>query len=62
MGRLAAGPEAVAKAIEHAVSSGRPHTRYRVTAGARITLLTRKLLPDRAYDFVMRTQFPQPKA
>jgi NAD(P)-dependent dehydrogenase (short-subunit alcohol dehydrogenase family) len=62
MGKLAAGPDAVARAIEHAVSSRRPRTRYRVTAGARITLVTRKILPDRAYDLVMRSQFPQPKA
>jgi NAD(P)-dependent dehydrogenase (short-subunit alcohol dehydrogenase family) len=61
MGRLAAGPDAVAKAIEHAVTSARPRTRYRVTAGARVVLTTRKLLPDRAYDIVMRTQFPRPK-
>ena len=62
MGRMAAGPESVAKAIEHAVASRRPRTRYRVTAGARVVLTSRKLLPDRAYDLMMRTQFPQPKA
>lgn len=62
MGRLAAGPDAVAKAIEHAVSSRHPRTRYRVTVGARFVLTSRKVLPDRAYDLMMRSQFPQPKA
>ncbi len=62
MGKVTAtGPKPVARAIDHAVSSSRPRTRYRVTAGARIVLTTRKLLPDRAYDVVMRTQFPRPK-
>jgi NAD(P)-dependent dehydrogenase (short-subunit alcohol dehydrogenase family) len=61
MGRMAAGPDAVAKAIEHAITSKRPRTRYRVTFGARAVLTTRKLMSDRAYDLFMRTQFPQPK-
>jgi NADP-dependent 3-hydroxy acid dehydrogenase YdfG len=63
MGRMAAaGPEAVARAIEHAITSRNPRTRYRVTAGARVILASRKLLPDRAYDLMMRSQFPRPKA
>jgi NADP-dependent 3-hydroxy acid dehydrogenase YdfG len=63
MGRmLAAGPDAVARAIEHAITSRHPRTRYRVTAGARAILTSRKLMPDRAYDVMMRTQFPRPKA
>jgi NAD(P)-dependent dehydrogenase (short-subunit alcohol dehydrogenase family) len=60
MGMLAAGPEAVARVIEHAVSSRRPRTRYRVTTGARLTLAMRKVMPDRAWDAMMRTQFPRP--
>ncbi len=63
MGRIAAaGPGSVARAIEQAITSRNPRTRYRVTAGARMILATRKLLPDRAYDLMMRTQFPRPKA
>jgi NADP-dependent 3-hydroxy acid dehydrogenase YdfG len=62
MGKLAAGPDAVAKAIDHAISSRHPRTRCRVTAGARVVLTSRKLLPDRAYDLMMRSQFPRPKA
>jgi len=32
-----------------------------VTASARLSILQRKLLPDRAWDAAMRTQYPQPK-
>ena len=56
-----AGPEPVAAAIEHAVSSRRPRTRYRVTSSARFGLVSRKLMPDRMWDLFMRTQFPRPK-
>lgn len=62
MGRFAAGPDAVARVIERAISSGRPRSRYRVTAGARAMLTMRKVLPDRAFDAVMRMQFPRPGA
>jgi hypothetical protein len=57
---LAAGPDAVARVIERAISARRPRARYRVTTGARITLVMRKLMPDRAWDAMMRTQFPRP--
>ena len=36
LGKLGGGPEAVAKAIERAISSGRPRTRYPVTLSARM--------------------------
>ena len=61
MGRLAAPPSAVARVIEAALTSRSPQTRYRVTAGARFMLGTRKLLPDRVFDAFLRTQFPRPK-
>ncbi|MEX2537803.1 MAG: oxidoreductase [Actinomycetota bacterium] len=60
MGRLAAGPEAVARVIERAISSSRPRTRYRITMGARVTLTTRKFVPDRIWDAMMSMQFPRP--
>jgi NAD(P)-dependent dehydrogenase (short-subunit alcohol dehydrogenase family) len=60
MARLAAGPEAVAKAIERAITSRRPRPRYMVTAGARVLLATRRALPDRGWDAMMRSQYPQP--
>jgi NAD(P)-dependent dehydrogenase (short-subunit alcohol dehydrogenase family) len=60
MARLAAGPEAVAKVIERAITSRRPKPRYMVTAGARVLLVTRRALPDRGWDAMMRAQFPSP--
>jgi NADP-dependent 3-hydroxy acid dehydrogenase YdfG len=61
MARLGAGPDAVARAIERAISSRRPRARYPVTASARLMIGQRRLLPDRVWDLLMRTQFPQPK-
>ena len=58
--RLGGGPETVARAIERAISARRPRTRYAVTPSARLILAQRRLLPDRAWDAVMRTQFPRP--
>jgi len=60
MAKLAAGPEAVAKAIERAITSRRPKPRYMVTAGARVLLATRRALPDRGWDAMMRSQYPSP--
>ena len=60
MAKLGAGPEAVAKTIERAISSKRPRARYRVTASARLMIGQRRLMPDRLWDLVMRTQFPTP--
>ncbi|MEA2386989.1 MAG: hypothetical protein QOJ22_1163 [Thermoleophilaceae bacterium] len=60
-GRGAAGPEAVAKTIERAISRRRPGSRYLVTAGARVLLNVRRVLPDRGWDALMRTQFKAPK-
>jgi NADP-dependent 3-hydroxy acid dehydrogenase YdfG len=60
MARLGAGPDAVAKVIERAMSSANPRPRYRVTASARLALAQRRLLPDRAWDAVLRSQFPSP--
>jgi short-subunit dehydrogenase len=60
MARLAAGPDAVAKAIERAIESRRPKPRYMVTAGARVLLATRRAMPDRGWDAMMRQQYPSP--
>lgn len=57
---FAAGPDAVARVIERAISSRHPRSRYRVTTGARMMLTLRKVLPDTAWDAMMRTQFPRP--
>jgi NAD(P)-dependent dehydrogenase (short-subunit alcohol dehydrogenase family) len=60
-GPLSAGPEIVAKAIEHAIKSRRPRTRYPLTAGARTMMLARRMLPDRGWDALMRMQIKPPK-
>ncbi|MEA2332929.1 MAG: hypothetical protein QOH58_3067 [Thermoleophilaceae bacterium] len=60
LGRLGGGPEAVAKAIEKAVTARRPRTRYPVTASARLLMTQHALLPDRAWDKVVGTSFPRP--
>jgi short-subunit dehydrogenase len=61
MAKLGAGPEAVAKAIERAIAARRPRARYRVTASARLMIGQRRLMPDRLWDMLMRTQFPTPR-
>jgi NAD(P)-dependent dehydrogenase (short-subunit alcohol dehydrogenase family) len=61
MARMAAGPDAVAKVIERAITSRRPRPRYMVTASARVLLATRRALPDRGWDAMMRAQYPSPK-
>jgi len=60
MAKLGAGPEAVAKKIETALTSDRPRPRYTVTASAKVLLAQRKLLTDRGWDRVMGTQFSRP--
>jgi short-subunit dehydrogenase len=60
LARLGAGPDAVAKVIERALRARRPRPRYRVTASARVLLVQRRLMPDRAWDAMLRTQFPRP--
>jgi NADP-dependent 3-hydroxy acid dehydrogenase YdfG len=60
MAKLGAGPEAVAKVIEKAITSRRPRTRYPVTASARFALVNHALLPDRGWDAFVGTQFPRP--
>jgi NAD(P)-dependent dehydrogenase (short-subunit alcohol dehydrogenase family) len=54
------GPEAVAKAIEKAISSRRPRPRYRVAPSARMLMTQRTLMSDRMWDAFLRTQFPRP--
>ena len=61
-GPMAVAPEAVAKVIEHAVSSKRPRTRYPVTVGARTLIAARRVLPDGGWDALMRMQFKSPEA
>ncbi len=58
---LGGGPDAVAAAIERALTARHPSARYRVTASAKLFLTVRRLLPDRAWDALVGRSFPQPK-
>jgi NAD(P)-dependent dehydrogenase (short-subunit alcohol dehydrogenase family) len=61
LAKLGGGPEVVAKKIAGALKADRPRTRYPVTASARVMMGQRRLMPDRVWDLLMRTQFPTPK-
>jgi hypothetical protein len=52
----------VAKAIEKAVTATRPKARYPVTPSARLLMGQRALMPDRAWDAFVGTQFRKPRA
>jgi NAD(P)-dependent dehydrogenase (short-subunit alcohol dehydrogenase family) len=58
--RLGGPPEAVARTIAKALDAKRPRARYTVTPSAKLLIKQRRLLPDRAWDALMRGQFPQP--
>jgi short-subunit dehydrogenase len=60
MRHLGGGPDSVAKAIEKAITSSHPKARYVVTPSAHLAILQRRLLPDRAWDAVMASQYPRP--
>ena len=59
-GRLAVGPDDVARAIERAVTARRPRARYPVGVLAHGLFLLRRSLPDPAFDAFVRGQFPTP--
>jgi NAD(P)-dependent dehydrogenase (short-subunit alcohol dehydrogenase family) len=52
--RFSSPPSVVADAVARAVTDPRPRTRYVVGAGARPLILLRTVLPDRAFDTLMR--------
>jgi NAD(P)-dependent dehydrogenase (short-subunit alcohol dehydrogenase family) len=58
---LGAGPDRVAKVIEKALRRRRPPARITVTPSAKLTIATRRMLSDHAWDAAMRRQFPQPR-
>ncbi len=53
-------PDVVAARIEKAITAKRPKTRVVVGAQARQILTARAVLPDRAWDKFLTTQFPSP--
>jgi NAD(P)-dependent dehydrogenase (short-subunit alcohol dehydrogenase family) len=61
MAKLGGPPEKVARTIAGSLESKRPKGRYPVTASARLMITQRKITPDRAWDLMMRTQFPTPE-
>jgi NADP-dependent 3-hydroxy acid dehydrogenase YdfG len=58
---LGAGPERVAKVIERSIRKRRAPTRVTITPSAKLSIASRRLTPDRAWDALMRAQFPTPK-
>ena len=60
LARLGGGPEAVAGAIERAISAARPRSRYTVTPSAKLLISARRLLPDRAWDGLVGVFYPRP--
>jgi len=61
MRHLGGGPDVVAKAIEKAISRRRAPSRMLLTPSARLTVFQRKLLSDRLWDAMLRTQMPEPR-
>lgn len=61
MRRLGGGPDVVAKAIEKAISRRKAPSRMLLTPSAHLTVFQRKVLPDRVWDAVLRTQMPEPR-
>jgi NAD(P)-dependent dehydrogenase (short-subunit alcohol dehydrogenase family) len=61
LSKLAGGPEAVAEVIEKALKASRPKTRYKVTPSAHVLIGLNRVLPDKGWDAVLRSSFPQPK-
>ena len=60
LGRLGGSPETVAEKIGKALAARRPRARYTVTPSGGRLIASRALLPDTAWDAMMRTQFRQP--
>jgi NAD(P)-dependent dehydrogenase (short-subunit alcohol dehydrogenase family) len=60
LAKLGGPPEAVAAAIEKAISAGRPRTRYKVTPSARALIALHSVLGDKGWDRMLRGQFPRP--
>jgi NAD(P)-dependent dehydrogenase (short-subunit alcohol dehydrogenase family) len=60
MARLGGPPEAVARRIQSAIEARRPRARYKVTPSARALIAQHALMPDAAWDAMLRTRFPSP--
>ena len=60
LARFGGEPDAVAVAIEAAITSPRPKIRMRVTPSARLLIGQRRVLSDGLWDRFVATQFPRP--
>ncbi|QDW29190.1 SDR family NAD(P)-dependent oxidoreductase [Arthrobacter sp. KBS0702] len=58
---LAAEPDAVAVAVEHAATARRPRTRYTVTPAAKAIVQSRRFLGSGLFDAYLRLQFRSTK-
>ena len=58
---IACEPSDVAERVLRAAASNHPRARYRVAPSAAIMLSLRRVLPERAFEAVLRTQFPSPR-
>jgi NAD(P)-dependent dehydrogenase (short-subunit alcohol dehydrogenase family) len=61
IGRFAVGPEVVAKTIAKAAKSRSPRARYLVPSKIAALLIMKRLLPDRAFDALLRTAYRPPE-
>lgn len=61
MAGSAADPELVAEAIEHAITSSKPKTRYRVGMDTRMQAIFTRFLPDTLMDRLKRNFLKTPK-
>jgi NAD(P)-dependent dehydrogenase (short-subunit alcohol dehydrogenase family) len=60
LARLSLSPDAVARVIVRACQAPRPRTRYLISPLARTLVTAKRLLPDRAYDRLLRQQYRLP--
>jgi NAD(P)-dependent dehydrogenase (short-subunit alcohol dehydrogenase family) len=58
MGEKGLPPEEVAEAVGRAVTARRPRTRYVIGRQARVQAVLTRLLPDRAFDALIRRDLP----
>ena len=54
-------PDKVARTIEKAISRRRPRARYPIGLMSRTLMGLKRFLPTSGFDFVLRSQFPQPQ-
>ena len=62
LARLGGEPDAVAKAVEKAITAKRAPIRMRVTPSAHVLVTQRRILRDRGWDAFVATQFKRPGA